>query len=37
VAEVLAGDGGGTEEKIVRTFWNKSFLGSRARMLMPSH
>jgi len=34
--EVLACGGGGTEEKTMRTYWNKSFSSSRARLLMLS-
>jgi len=34
--KLLAGGGGRTEKKIVKTSWNKSYSSSRARMLMRS-
>jgi len=33
VAKVFAGGSGGTKEKTMKNSWNKSSLGSRARML----
>jgi hypothetical protein len=35
-SKVFASGGEGTKEKTMKTCWNKSFLGSRARMLTPN-
>jgi hypothetical protein len=31
--EVLVGGGGGIEKKTMKTYWNKNFSSSRARLL----